>query len=181
MLTRTIVIAIDQNTGGIGNNGNLLYSIPKDIRHFAKTTMEIPTCQIIYKRNLVVMGRKTWDSIPLSKKPLKNRMNIVFTSRKIDHPDVYSVASMDEYKKVECSLSYYVNKIFIIGGQQIYNMFLEHGLVQECVCTHIISTQPAMFDTTFDLKYLNAFKCEEVIEQWSENDDISCKIVRYSN
>ena len=176
MLSRTSIVAVDKMTGGIGKNGNLLYSIPKDLRHFAKITTDSETLH----KNAVVMGRKTWDSIPLSKRPLKNRINIVFTSNKIEHPDVYSVASMDEYKQVEYELSDHLNKIFIIGGQQIYTMFMEHGLVQECICTHIKSNQAIIFDAIFDLSYLHKFQSEEVIDQWAEND-ISCTIVRYSN
>lgn len=177
MILRTIVVAIDKMTGGIGNNGNLLYSIPKDLQHFAKTTTETGT---ICAKNAVVMGRKTWDSIPSKKRPLKNRINIVFTSKKIDHPDVFSVSSMDEYQQLEQKLHGSLNKIFIIGGQQIYDMFMEHGLVQECVCTHIKSNQPVIFDAIFDLGHLHKFKCEQIIEEWSEND-IACTIVRYNN
>lgn len=178
MVFRTIVVAVDEMTGGIGNNGGLLYSIPKDLKHFANITTRTGAT---HKRNAVVMGRKTWDSIPQVKKPLKNRINIVFTSNKIDHSDVYSVTSMAEYKQIENELAGQLSEIFIIGGQQIYKLFFECNLIDECVCTHIKSNHAVVFDAIFDLRYLQKFRCEKVIEHWSENANVSCTVVCYSN
>ena len=61
------IVAVDNNWG-IGYNGNLLEHIPADLKDFKQLT----TGQV------VIMGRKTWDSLP--KKPLPNRLNIIITS-----------------------------------------------------------------------------------------------------
>ena len=62
------IVAVDNNWG-IGFNGDLLEHIPEDLKYFKELT----------SGNIVVMGRKTWDSLP--KKPLPNRFNIVITSK----------------------------------------------------------------------------------------------------
>ena len=73
------------------------------------------------------MGRKTWESIPIDKRPLKNRINIVFTSTEINNPNVYSVSNIDQYLKLENELSRELNNVFVIGGEQIYNLFMNQG------------------------------------------------------
>ena len=65
------IAAVDENFG-IGYNGQLLAHIPEDMARFKALTTN----------NAVVMGRKTWDSLPI--KPLPNRENIVITSH--PHP-----------------------------------------------------------------------------------------------
>ena len=61
------IVAVNNNWG-IGYNGDLLEHIPADLKNFRKLT----------ENNIVVMGRKTWDSLP--KKPLLNRSNIIITN-----------------------------------------------------------------------------------------------------
>ena len=64
------IVAVDNNWG-IGLNGNLLEHIPEDLKYFKELTSG--------EYKAVVMGRKTWDSLP--KKPLPNRLNFVITSQ----------------------------------------------------------------------------------------------------
>ena len=61
------IVAVDYNWG-IGFNGDLLEHIPEDLKYFKQLTTG----------NTVIMGRKTWDSLP--NKPLPNRTNIVITN-----------------------------------------------------------------------------------------------------
>jgi dihydrofolate reductase len=77
------------------------------------------------------MGRKTWESLP--KKPLPNRINVVFSTRPIDGVDV--VGSMREYHEYIAAHDELIENVYIIGGSSIYNMFLEDGLVDEIICT----------------------------------------------
>ena len=60
------IVAVDSNWG-IGYNGDLLESIPADLKHFKEIT----------SGHTIIMGRKTWDSLP--KKPLPNRTNIILS------------------------------------------------------------------------------------------------------
>ena len=106
------IVAVDENNG-IGFNGQLLEKIPEDLRRFKLLTQE----------KIVVMGRKTWDSLP--KKPLPNRLNIII-SNKIKIVDTFTISM--SIKEIKSRLEY-VSKNqdeewFIIGGGQIYNELL---------------------------------------------------------
>ena len=106
------IVAMDENNG-IGFNGQLLEKIPEDLRRFKLLTQE----------KIVVMGRKTWDSLP--KKPLPNRLNIII-SNKIKIIDTFTISM--SIKEIKSRLKYASKdqdeEWFIIGGGQIYNELL---------------------------------------------------------
>jgi dihydrofolate reductase len=87
----------------------------------------------ITKNNTVVMGRKTWESLPF--KPLKNRVNIIVTSQPlaVDEENVAFVKSIYEaiaHHKVR-------NDIYIIGGASIYEQALQMDIVDEALVSLI--------------------------------------------
>ena len=97
------IVAVDNNWG-IGYNGNLLEKIPEDMKYFKELTLD----------NWVVMGRKTWDSLP--KKPLPNRQHLVITRNPIEykHTDEVLFTSLGQAKlimKQQKGLTF-----FVIGG-----------------------------------------------------------------
>ena len=106
------IVAMDENNG-IGFNGQLLEKIPEDLRRFKLLTQE----------KIVVMGRKTWESLP--KKPLPNRLNIII-SNKIKIIDTFTISmSIEEIKsRLEYASKDQDEEWFIIGGGQIYNELL---------------------------------------------------------
>jgi len=69
MKSISIIVAIDQNYG-IGKKGTIPWHSQDDMKQF----------QTLTTGNTVIMGRKTWDSLPISKRPLLNRRNVVITS-----------------------------------------------------------------------------------------------------
>ena len=106
MIDIHLIWAQDEN-GGIGKNGQLPWHISEDLKNFKKIT----------SNSTIIMGRKTWDSLPI--KPLPNRENIVLS--KSSHLNVQTYKS---YK--ECLHELHIkniNKIFIIGGRSIYKLF----------------------------------------------------------
>ncbi|MBN2619139.1 MAG: dihydrofolate reductase [Spirochaetales bacterium] len=103
----TIIVAIDKKRG-IGNKGKLLAYIPGDLPRFRKLTTG----------NTVIMGRKTFDSLPNG--PLPNRQNIVITRNK----DLKIKGAEIAYSLQE-AINKSTGKIFIIGGGQIYEDSLE--------------------------------------------------------
>lgn len=111
-----IIAAVGVGNHVIGMNGNLPWSkLPSDMKHFRDTTMGHP----------VVMGRKTWDSLPAEHKPLPGRSNIVLTRNaslvKIEKGSVIIHENIDivlEIAKVE--------EVFVIGGAEIYQLFMPH-------------------------------------------------------
>ena len=98
----SIIVAVaDRNA--IGRNGNLLYRLKPDMRHFKSMTMGHP----------VIMGRKTWESLPGA---LPGRRNIVISRNrhyKAEHAEV--VGSLKEAIEIAGD-----EEIFIIGGAAIY-------------------------------------------------------------
>ncbi|KAF9588292.1 hypothetical protein IFM89_008709 [Coptis chinensis] len=68
-----VVVATTQ-TMGIGKDGKLPWNLPSDLKFFKEVTMVTPDPG---KRNAVIIGRKTWESIPPEKRPLPGRLNVV--------------------------------------------------------------------------------------------------------
>ncbi|HEY8396146.1 MAG TPA: dihydrofolate reductase [Bacilli bacterium] len=99
------IVACDKN-GLIGNNGALPWRVPEDLKFFKEMT---------YGKT-VVMGRKTWES--LGSKPLPGRRNIVL-SRSLDYTD--NIA-----RSVDDILKLHADEVWIIGGAEIYNLFIPY-------------------------------------------------------
>ncbi len=105
------IVAVDNNWG-IGYNGDLLEHIPEDLKYFKELTTG----------HIVVMGRKTWDSLP--KKPLKDRLNIVISSQPKEVLGDLSIRISMEEAKIRLALSSADEEWFIIGGGTIYKELL---------------------------------------------------------
>lgn len=104
------IVAIDK-LWGIGNKGELLYYNKEDMKFFKKMTTN----------KVVVMGRKTYESLP-NKEPLKDRINLVITSKGYTNHDNVVFGDFNEIN--EEIKKYDTNDIFIIGGQSIYEQFI---------------------------------------------------------
>lgn len=104
-----IIVAIGKD-GAIGKNGDLIWKIPEDLKRFKALTTG----------NTIVMGRKTWESLP--KKPLPLRRNIVVT-RDADYraEGAEVMHSPEEVKEKTAG-----ENTFIIGGAEIYRQFLPY-------------------------------------------------------
>lgn len=107
-----LIVAVDKNWA-IGNNNELLVSIPDDMKFFREHTTG----------NVIIMGKKTLESFP-GKRPLKNRVNIVITKNqnyKVDGAIV--VHSIEE--AVEKAKGYNED-VYVIGGGSIYKQMLPY-------------------------------------------------------
>jgi dihydrofolate reductase len=108
-----ILIAAVGENGEMGHNNELLWHLPGDLPRFKELTMGSP----------IIMGRKTFDSIG---RALPGRLNIVLTANKDWHADGVSVArSIDSALELAKSTS--TDKTFVIGGGQIYKLFLAYA------------------------------------------------------
>lgn len=116
-----IIVAVDKK-GAIGKNNDLLYTIKEDLKNFKDLTSE----------NIVVMGRNTWDSLPI--KPLPNRTNIVLTKtlKGIDGAIVLS-----SFEELEEYLKDTDKDIYIMGGASIYNQVIEKDMASEAHITFV--------------------------------------------
>ena len=129
-----IVVAADQS-GGIGLRGDLPWRLRGDMRHFKRLTSGTTGSGA---RNAVVMGRKTWDSIPDRFRPLSRRLNVVVTrTPDLALPDgVLRAGSLDE--ALELARKAGAERTFVIGGASLYNEAL--GRV-ECRRVHLTRVQ----------------------------------------
>lgn len=106
----SIIAAIGSNRE-LGNNNKLLWHIPEDLKRFKDLTLNHP----------VIIGRKTFESI---NRPLPNRTNIIITRDKEYQPDGCLIThSLEE--AIELAKSKDSEKIFIIGGGQIYQQAID--------------------------------------------------------
>jgi dihydrofolate reductase len=108
-----ILIAAVGENGEMGRNNDLLWHLPGDLPRFKQLTMGSP----------IIMGRKTFDSIG---RALPGRLNIVLTANSDWQADGVSIASSIE-SALELAKSNAPEKIFVIGGGQIYKLFLAYA------------------------------------------------------
>ena len=120
------LIAAVTRDWGIGYKNELLFDIPLDKKFFSNMT----------KNKVVIMGRKTFESIG---KPLVNRTNIVLSTNKdfeINNVGVNVRNSVPEVlEMIKC---YDTDDVFVIGGQKIYELFLDY--CDEAYITHITAS-----------------------------------------
>jgi dihydrofolate reductase len=110
----------------IGKDGVMPWHMPEDLAHFKRVTLGHP----------VIMGRKTWDSLPARFRPLPNRTNIVIT-RQTDWLASHAPSGVQAYPSLEAALDavYKHDEVWVIGGAQIYAQALP--LASRVVVTHI--------------------------------------------
>ena len=108
--------------GVIGANGTMPWHLPEDLAHFKRTTLGCP----------VIMGRKTWDSIPAAFRPLQGRRNIVVTRQENwNQNGAMSSKSLAQALQI-CEQN---ANVWVVGGAQIYAQALP--LAHTAVVTEI--------------------------------------------
>jgi dihydrofolate reductase len=147
----TIIVAATIKNG-IGKNGALPWPmIKKDMAYFASVTKRVPTGSSILendqRRNVVIMGRKTWESIPKKFRPLKDRTNVVISSQTREQlqpipNDVVVAASIssalhDLESRIEAGSLPPIGRAFVIGGTSIYKAALELPQTDRILLTRV--------------------------------------------
>lgn len=115
-----LVAAVSENNC-IGKNNSLPWHIPEDMKRFKELTTG----------HTVLMGRKTWESIPEKFRPLPKRKNIVIT-RNTHYPVPVGVVL---YHSVDDALKHEKGDIMVIGGAEIYTQSI--ALADTLHITHI--------------------------------------------
>ncbi|WP_072691434.1 dihydrofolate reductase [Rhodococcus marinonascens] len=106
MAARQVILVWAQAEGGVIGRGNSIpWHVPEDMAFFKKVTYGSP----------VIMGRKTWDSLPPRFRPLPGRRNIV-----ISHQPGWAAEGADVADCIEAALSFTDENVCVIGGAQIY-------------------------------------------------------------
>jgi len=136
----------EDSKGLIGNAGTLPWNLPSDMKHFVKVT----------KGDVVVMGRKTYESIP--NRPLKNRINIVLTNNKNYRADGAIICHSKQEVLDYIQENNIQKPIHVIGGTSLFEMFKDK--VNVLYRTTIdASFEGDTYMPEIDYKY---FRCMEV-------------------
>lgn len=150
-----IIWAVDEDDG-LGREGSIPWHVPQDLKNFRLITTRGDN------ENIVIMGRKTWDSIPEMFKPLKGRVNIVISrdpGKIVDFDKYYNqvafVYSFDEALALaEAIVMKEDSDVFVIGGGQVYAEAIEH---EGCVGIH---------ETIVDGDY----ECDVFAPEWNSDE-----------
>jgi dihydrofolate reductase len=163
-----IVVACT-SSGGIGSinpdTGKQCFpwSIPENLYHFKHLTQS----------SVIIMGRKTYESIPANRRPLKHRINLVITSQNdlLNKPPELSsdnltylqytnwtllpdiLSSLSNYDTFKTMYQEYFKQIFIIGGKQIYETILDNRIsylhCSKIYLTRILSPPEGLYQTIY--------------------------------
>ena len=141
----SVIVAYDSNQG-IGFDNEIQWNVPEDLEYFSKTTQGGQG-----STNAVIMGRKTWESIPLKFRPLKNRLNVVLSRSEAFIPEqgVLKFHSVEACIKGLSKEHKYLDEVFVIGGSEIYCQFLETPVVTAVYTTEIYSEREFRADRFF--------------------------------
>ena len=107
------IIVAKANNNVIGGNNKLLWHLSKDLKRFKEITTG----------NTIIMGRKTFESLP---KVLPNRHHVILTSNKNYKVDSDSVTIVNNIEEIVDKYKDSVEEAFIIGGGEIYNLLLPY-------------------------------------------------------
>ena len=126
MATRLHLIYARAANGVIGANNTLPWHLPEDLAHFKRTTLGGP----------VIMGRKTWDSLPPKFRPLPGRLNVVVTRQEGWQAEGAQTAVSLEAALALCAQA---PDTWVIGGAQIYAQALPlaHSVVVTEIDLHV--------------------------------------------
>mmetsp|Transcript_39859 Transcript_39859/g.63921 ORF Transcript_39859/g.63921 Transcript_39859/m.63921 type:complete len:342 (+) Transcript_39859:27-1052(+) len=167
-----IVVAIADESNAIGRDGGLIWNIPEDMAHFRNITTNVPNTPPgqEHQMNAVIMGRITWESIPVKFRPLKNRINVV-VSRSLQNRNTETAAYGQREEKKEglernvlfadslegaiallkSDLAQEVGRFsgiaYVIGGAALYEEAMQHKL---CDTLHITRVFMPLSQGDFD-------------------------------
>lgn len=127
---RYTLIACVNKLGYIGKQGKLMYHIKNDMANFKRLT----------KNEIVIMGRKTFESLPFVD-GLPDRLNIVLTSN-AETLNSLNFENVKAFKTIDDVNTYLEENVsnkecFVIGGSQIYQKFIDGGLIDKAIITYV--------------------------------------------
>jgi dihydrofolate reductase len=174
----------------LGKDGDLVVKLKKDVQMFKLVTSAV-LAETDTKLNITVTGSKTYFSIPECYRPLRHRINFVLTNNdrliKISQTDV-------EARKFDDTKPYFMNyntfkeiyqedtsrNFFIIGGSEIYNIFLEYWKLDKLYITEVHGVP---IDVHKDnLVYLGDYTKDYTVNKisdWFKQNDICYRFLEY--
>lgn len=165
----TLIAATTKNLG-IGRNGSLPWPMLKgEMGYFSRVTKRVPSTDQMgsQKINAVIMGRKTYDSIPAKFRPLKGRANVVVSSSlssllSSEQPTAEGKegTTLDIASSFPAAVSLLqsrelVARVLVIGGSSVYEEALRHRDTERVLLTKVLSPEYEC-DTFFPVDVENA-------------------------
>lgn len=165
MKIKLIVAASENNVIGIKND--LPWHLPDDMSYFKKITTN----------SVVIMGRNNYLSIPDRFRPLKNRTNIILTTKTHFSPKDCLIANSLE-ASIELAKKEKRIDVFIIGGGMVYKYAIENNLVDIIYLTRIHAhIQGDTFFPTIDMK--NWREVDSIFHEKDEKHKFSFTFLKY--
>jgi len=148
----SMIAAISAKDRGLGKSGDLLWKIPDDLKRFRDLTRGHP----------VVMGRKTWESLPENVRPLPGRVNFVVTRQPGYEAKGGTVVTSIETALSAAKFAPGGEKVFVIGGGEIYAAALPFA--DRLYLTRIDAEKPAdSFFPEYEKEFTKEISREERI------------------
>ena len=163
-----IIVAMCKKSRGIGFKNELPFHIPQDLSRFKTITKG-------NGYNSVIMGSKTWFSLPIENRPLKGRENIVLSRRgkMLDLSNEAYLLNNIDLLSFFCKNRKY-DENWIIGGNEIYTQALKMGLVKKVFITEIDKEYEC--DTFFPELNYNYFELNKKEEHFYDGIKVTYKI-----
>jgi dihydrofolate reductase len=146
----SIVVAYASN-GVIGYRGELPWRLPSDLRHFRELTIG----------HAVLMGRRTFESLPEAHRPLRERRNVVVSANPSFRP-----AGAEVHASLDAALAACEADCFVIGGASVYEQTLSRA--DRVYATHVEATPRG--DVFFEALAPGQWRCVQASEPMTEND-----------
>ena len=160
-----LIVAMDSERG-IGKNNDLMWHLPADMKFFREQT----TGQV------VVMGRKNYDSLPEKFRPLPNRENVVLTRNRNFKADGCLVFhDLDEC--LDHFRSETERTVFVIGGGEIYRQTMHSDQLTEMYVTHVDKVYDA--DTHFPSIHEEDWEISEIFSQEKDEKHDAGFVIRH--
>lgn len=119
-IPEVVLVWAEARGGAIGRGGVMPWSLPEDLAHFKRATWGTP----------VVMGRRTWESLPERFRPLPGRDNLVVT-----RDPAFGAEGARVLRSTEEVLAVEAPRVSVIGGGEIYRALMPHAT--ELIVTRI--------------------------------------------
>ena len=158
-----MIFSADENWA-IGKQNQLLYHIPPDLRMFMEKTMG----------GAVIMGRKTWESLPNSN-PLSGRVNIILTRQAngiglgaSDPADTRVLVGngLDDLAQILTGLPLPTERVWVIGGAEVYRLLMPY--CEKAYVTRILAAAPEADCWMEDMDHAQGWILEEqgAVQEW---------------
>lgn len=190
----TLISSVVQykNKLAIGSNNGLIVNSKEDLAFFKTITTQGRPVHSKVPINVVVMGRKTWYSIPQKQRPLKGRLNLVLTNdeellklspfpiawrlggQKCMKKNLYFLKKsqfIDFYKKTNAN-------VFVIGGEQVYKLFLNHPLLRPDTA-YLTEFSGVSFDDLTPDSFMPHLNCSYRLIGVSEKKEVANSPLRF--